>query len=129
MINKIEAWRKYKCLICNHKWIQRKKNTIPPQCPGCNGKAYDKGENIPCEICKHITMIPQIHHANGIRKDNNSINRVALCRHCHKEIHKGFKNGKPTPVKFKTRMKQYINKPEILYKLNEYSLLLQARVK
>ena len=75
------------CLVCNHKWESKSKfGSI--RCPNCHSSCYDFGENIPCDICKRICFVPQIHHIDGNRKNNIKENRLPLCLNCHQLVHK-----------------------------------------
>lgn len=32
----------YRCLRCNYKWMPKKKNVMPKNCPSCNSPYWDK---------------------------------------------------------------------------------------
>lgn len=75
-----------KCLVCSYK-LKLKEDTKRPRCSNCRTSAWDKGHNIPCEICGRIVMIPHIHHKDDNPRNNSVENRVALCFSCHYHIH------------------------------------------
>ena len=54
-----------------------------------------------CALCDSVDNL-EVHHINGLKRDNNLDNLVTLCRKCHRKIEKGKKKNhvkKTTKIK------------------------------
>lgn len=112
------------CKVCGHKWIkQSRKKTSEKgrlRCPSCYSHSFDKGENIPCELCHRLVMVPFIHHIDGNHLNNLSENRMAVCFDCHSAIHNGISSRRTSSGKCRRkRARCYIHDSELLLKINQ----------
>jgi 5-methylcytosine-specific restriction endonuclease McrA len=62
-----------------------------------NNTEFQKKKNVilfiygySCQICGLIDTSNHVHHIDKNNGNNNSINLLPLCDHCHKLVHKGF---------------------------------------
>ena len=76
------------CKCCGHEF---KRSKSPVTCKVCNAHNWDFGDNVPCQVCGRLLLVPTIHHINGNHKDNSKLNRMAICTDCHTAIHNGLK--------------------------------------
>lgn len=85
-------------------------------------KEVKKRDNYQCAICDGEAKL-EVHHINGIRKDNHRDNLVTLCRKCHIRIEKKDIELKDTEKKYFGNLRPDANSNDLEIK----RLVLQYR--
>jgi 5-methylcytosine-specific restriction endonuclease McrA len=70
-----------------------------------NNTEFQKKKNVilfiygySCQLCGLIDTSNHVHHIDKKNGNNNSINLLPLCDHCHKLVHKGLFIAVPVPA-------------------------------
>lgn len=93
------------CKKCGYEW--NPKYHRPKECPNCKTRNY--WDDSKCFICEKLMQV--VHHINGNREDNSTINLLPLCFLCHYRIHNPKKkiDRERFDSKQKMLLKKYTN--------------------